>query len=191
MAPEKTPIPAMAIIGCCCNISPYHSDQESIIVFDSGLWNCFGNPRLADGNPNVCTRSEYEAIAKRAATLGMKRRICCEINICGMPLCSHGWPLEYYQQTLNEEFPNFKLSITDHYQGCDDQGHWEFIVTIRPSSTKFSVVPQTQVMENRTPASYQTTETKKVPSKPIPHSSKPIPHSPKKPMEMDVDEVSC
>mmetsp|Transcript_16150 Transcript_16150/g.23753 ORF Transcript_16150/g.23753 Transcript_16150/m.23753 type:complete len:181 (+) Transcript_16150:182-724(+) len=147
----QTPMGALSVAGCCCNIKPYHEANESTIVFDSGICNCGVNPRLASGNPMICTRAEYEAIAEKASTIGMDGRICCEFNCCGTPLCPHGWPLAEYQQTLNQEFPNFNFFVTSHYQGCDDQGHWEFIVTLRPlpGGTRLSDPPKVQVMENR------------------------------------------
>ena len=119
-------------MGCCCSqIQPVHTDNESTIVFDSGICYCGINPRLAAGNPLVCTRTEYDSIAEKASGLGMNVRICCEANCCGTPCCGHGWPLDQYAQDLQRSFPQLDISIYDSYEGCDDQGHWEFVIVIR------------------------------------------------------------
>ena len=122
---------------CCDNLQPYHTSNHSTIVFDSGFWNCFDNPRLASGDPIVCTRQEYELIAEKAAVLGLDERICCEMNCCGMPCWGHGLPISNIQNILQGSFPNLAITIEDTYQGCDDQGHWEFTVIIRrPALTR-------------------------------------------------------
>lgn len=123
-------------MGCCCQLQPVHESHSSTIIFDSGLLYCGPNPRLAKGEPksNICSRADYEAVAVAATHLGMKERICFEANCFGKPCCGHGWPLDGYAQDLNGQFPHLMITINDSYQGCDDQGHWEFIITIQKRS---------------------------------------------------------
>ena len=116
---------------CCSQIQPYHATHESTIVFDSGICYCGTNPRRASGKPVACSREEYDAIADKACHLGMQQRICCEANFCGTPCCGHGWPLETYTQELQGSYPHLEITIYDSYEGCDDQGHWEFVISIR------------------------------------------------------------
>jgi hypothetical protein len=113
---------------------PYHGKNESTIVFGANpILCCISGQRLASGEPVICTKDEYRAIATSAATAGLGgKRSFWEAHCVGIPCFGHSLDLRTITAALGQEFPTKIIQVEDSYEGCDNCGHWEFIVRIRP-----------------------------------------------------------
>jgi hypothetical protein len=133
---------------------PYHGKKESTIVFGANpILCCFVSGQwLASGEPLICTKAEYRAIATAAAAAGLGgQRSFWEAHCAGIPCFGHSLDLRTITAVLGPAFPTFFLQVEDSYEGCDNCGHWEFIVRIRPRGGT-TVVGGDAVVESAQPA---------------------------------------
>lgn len=112
---------------------PKHLATVSTIMFDTRL--CGQVVRTAPGNPSVCSKEEYKAICECAVGAGLAKRLCWDITCFGSPLFGHGINVAEAVANLQDQFPDFRISVIESCAGNDAWvSHWEFELRIQRHS---------------------------------------------------------